>query len=108
MGTEFQFHRWDEPSVRQTYLQWMMRRLESVFEHFPFTEISLTPTVRQLALTNVANYNLGAHDAVHLASAQRPGVLDIASFDRGYERVDDLFLWNDRVHERTSGKKGAR
>jgi predicted nucleic acid-binding protein len=61
--------------------------------------VFLTDQVRLAALQLVSRYNIGPHDAANLASAQFVGVLDLASFDRAYHRVDDLFLWNDRVYD---------
>ena len=58
----------------------------------------ITCRARSIALEFVSRYNVGPHDAANLASAQFAGVLDLASFDRGYRRVDGLFLWNDRIY----------
>ncbi len=43
-------------------------------------------------------WNLQATDALHLACAEEAGVMDFASFDRGFRRVDQLILWNDRIY----------
>lgn len=83
--------------MRQRYLQWVTRALEDFLAQFPLVEIPLGTEVRLLAAQHLAQYNLGAHDAVHLASAQHAGVFDLASLDRGYRRVNGLFLWNNRI-----------
>ncbi len=47
----------------------------------------------------MAEYNLKAHDAVHVATAFAAEVLDFASFDADYRRVAGLYLWNDRIYQ---------
>jgi predicted nucleic acid-binding protein len=47
----------------------------------------------------MAEYSLGSQDAVHLACAAQARATDFASFDAAFRRVDDLDLWNDRIHD---------
>jgi predicted nucleic acid-binding protein len=89
---------WTEPAVRQGYLQAIIRFFEDFLQQFGWSEIAVTENVRTRALQYVALYNLDAHDSVHLASAAEAGVADLASFDRQFRRVDDLYLWNDLIY----------
>ena len=72
-----------------------MSGLADLLAEFLWYEAPLTATVREAALQYMIEYNLGAQDAVHLASALLSGVRDFASFDRRFRRVDGLYLWND-------------
>jgi predicted nucleic acid-binding protein len=45
----------------------------------------------------IKRYNLGAHDAAHLASARLNGIGNLVSFDRGWRRVEELDLWNNVI-----------
>ncbi len=65
---------------------------------FVWYEVSVTPDVRRRALQHMMRWNLQATDALHLACAEEAGVMDFASFDRGFRRVDQLILWNDRIY----------
>lgn len=89
---------WDEPLIRSAYLQGMLAKLDSLLAQFEWIEIPFGPAIRLKAADYMAQYNLGAHDAVHLASALSEEVFDFASFDRGYRRVDGLYLWNDCMY----------
>jgi predicted nucleic acid-binding protein len=93
-----QVSRWQESLVRQTYIQAFLGLLEAFLAQFEIVEIPLATDVRVHALQNVALYGLDTHDAAHLATAISAGVLDLASFDGGFRRVDGLYLWNDHVH----------
>lgn len=99
---EFQrrFHlaQWQEQRVRRTYLRFMSDALDAMLGQFDRGEVSVTPDVRVAAVGHIVVYNLRAQDAVHLACARSAGVSDIASFDKGFRRVDGLSLWNDRIH----------
>ncbi len=90
---QYQLHRWQDVSVRQTYLRAMRSWLEHLLMAYSWAEIDLTSTISQQALQYVELYNLDTHDAAHWASAQAAGVLDLASFDKGFLRVDSLHLW---------------
>ena len=84
--------------MRTSYLQWFLTAFEQLFGQFEWSEAVLTSGVRAQALQYVADYNLETHDAVHLASAFRHGVIDLASLDEAFRRVDGLNLWNDLIH----------
>jgi predicted nucleic acid-binding protein len=90
--------RWDEPLVRQAYLQAFVRALDELLAQFRYVEIELTSDIRATALHYVAQFNLGGQDAVHLASSTRTGVFDFTSFDEAFRKVDGLTLWNDQIH----------
>ena len=102
MRNEFNLHRWQDASVRATFLQEMAANYYRLLAHYEWEEISLTPQIRAQATDLMAHYSLKPHDAVHLASAYAVGVLDLASFDEGYRRVDGLYLWNDHIHDLSS------
>jgi predicted nucleic acid-binding protein len=89
---------WERPLVRQKYLRTLVRSLEDLLEHFAWVEIPLTPDIRAAALEYISEYNLGSQDAVHLASATSAAVLEFASLDRSFRRIEGLSLWNDRIH----------
>lgn len=82
----------------------MLGRLDDALGQFQVVEVPVAPGVRRLAASYMAAYGMGSQDAVHLASAAQDGVLDFASLDGVYRRVDDLDLWNDLIH----GVRGAR
>ena len=73
-----------------------MSELDKFLENFEWAEIELTRDVRLVALELLDQYNIGAQDAVHLASASLANVRDLASFDRAFRQVDWLNLWNDQ------------
>lgn len=93
-------HEWDRPQVRQSYLRTLVGSLEALLEHFTWVEIPLTPEVRTVAIEYISRYNVGSQDAAHLASATVAGVVDLASLDRSFRRIDGLTLWNDRIHDK--------
>ena len=95
---QHRLHRWDDPQTRQRYLQTWYGLLEGLLAQFEWSEIAVTPAVRTRALGYVSTYNLKPQDAAHLACAHEAGVVDLASFDEGFRRVDGLHLWNDRMH----------
>lgn len=95
---QYTLDQWQRQAVREKYLQAMLGLLDGLLAQFAWTEVSLTPAVRQDVLRLLASYRLDSHDAVHLASASAAGVSDLASLDAGYQRVDGLKLWNDLVH----------
>jgi predicted nucleic acid-binding protein len=83
--------------VRRRYIGELCRQFQELLDQYESFEISLTAGVREAAITYMTEYNLGPHDAVHLASALSAGVVDLASFDRGFRKVERLYLWNDRI-----------
>jgi predicted nucleic acid-binding protein len=89
---------WERPAVRAQYLSDWVGLVHRLLAQFAWNEVAVTPEVSVRALQHVATYSLGPQDAVHLACAQEAGVLDLASFDAGFRRVDGLFLWNDCIH----------
>lgn len=94
----FRFERWQhDPSVRGAWFAHALAELDGFLSEFEVEQIEFTEEVRVLALEYMDTHNLGGHDAVHVASAKLAGVSDLASFDRGYRRIDGLHLWNDRV-----------
>lgn len=97
MQRSYQLNRWQESSVRESYLRDLLSDFEAVLDQFGWVEVPVTPDVRLAAVRLVAQYNLGAQDALHLASATAAGVRDLASFDESFRRVDGLSLWNDRI-----------
>lgn len=90
--------RWHEPLVRQAYVQAFASGLSALLAQFSWVEIDLNPQIRAAAIQLVAQYSLGGQDAVHVASATWAGVLEFASFDRSFRRIDGLSLWNDQIH----------
>lgn len=94
----FRLDAWDDAQVRQEYLRAGLGALDELLDQFvEWVELPTDEAVRRQALTYIGEYNLGAQDAVHLASARLAGLNDLVSFDRGYRRVDGLTLWNDRI-----------
>ena len=92
----FPLDQWQNPAARQRYREFFMGELDKLLENFEWAEIELTRDVRLAALELLDQYNIGAHDAVHLASASLANVLDLASFDRAFRQVNWLYLWNDQ------------
>lgn len=91
--------RWAQaPAVRRRYLAALLGQLEALLDQIGWAEIAITSDVRRRALQYVSQYNLQSQDAVHLACAAEAGVVDLASFDEGFRRVDNLYLWNDRIY----------
>ncbi len=89
---------WEQQPVRAAYLMAWLQLVERMLAPFAWEEISVTPGVRERALRHMMIFGLQAMDAVHLACAEAIGVVDFASFDRGFRRVDSLILWNDHIH----------
>ena len=76
----------------------MLGVFETLLAAFTWYEIPVTTVEREQACALVTQYNLGGQDAIHLACAATEGINDFASLDKDYRRVDDLILWNDRIH----------
>lgn len=70
---------------------------QALLDSFEWFDVSPRPVVRPSALTLMAQYNLGSHDAAHVASATVAGRAELASFDTRHRRGDGLFLWNDQI-----------
>jgi predicted nucleic acid-binding protein len=91
--------RWaQEPAVRPRYLAALVGQLEALLDQIGWAEVAITSDVRRRALQYVYQYNLRSQDAVHLACVAEAGVVDLASFDEGFRRVDNLSLWHDRIY----------
>lgn len=96
---QYDLTRWaQEPAVRQRYLAALLGQFEVLLDQFGWDEVVITSAVRRRALQYIAQYNLQSQDAMHLACATEAGVVDLASFDQGFRRVDNLYLWNDRIY----------
>jgi predicted nucleic acid-binding protein len=91
-------HRWQDARVRRAYVESMMEAFDATLAQFAVEEVELTSDIRRDAVRFIADYSLGPNDAVHLASAWKARCSDMASFDAGFRRVDDLTLWNDLIH----------
>jgi predicted nucleic acid-binding protein len=96
---EARFRHWDRLEVRRAYLESWWGALDRLLLQYAWDEIVLTPPMRVQALGLVRDYGLESADALHLAAAQAAGVLDFASFDAAFRRVDGLYLWNDLLHQ---------
>ena len=94
----FRLHRWPDASVRRIYYQSLLGALDDLLRQYTWREVHLSAEVRELAVQQVLDYKLRPHDAVRLASARLAGAADLASCDEAYRSVDDLLLWNDRIH----------
>ncbi|MFN8634933.1 MAG: type II toxin-antitoxin system VapC family toxin [Chloroflexota bacterium] len=94
----YRIGRWQRPDIRRAYIDGLLGDFESVLGQFAWVEVPLTPMVRRLTTRFMAEYGLGSQDAAHLASAAQEGVVDFASLDVAFRRVDDLDLWNDLIH----------
>lgn len=94
----FPLERWEELNVRQEYLRAMCDLLGGFLAPFDAFEISITQQVRQSAVSCMTEYGLDSQDAVHVAAAGVAGVRDLMSFDKGFRRVEGLYLWNDRIY----------
>jgi predicted nucleic acid-binding protein len=90
--------RWQDSSIREQYIDFFLALFQRLIDHFDWAEVPVTSTVRARAVTLIKQFNLGTQDAIHVASAFETGVLDLASFDEGYRRVDGLVLWNDHIY----------
>jgi predicted nucleic acid-binding protein len=95
----YQLDRWENPEVRARYLEDRHAALARLLSHFNVEEVNLTEHIREAARLLMAEYNLKSHDAAHVATAFAAEVVDFASFDSGYRRVDGLYLWNDLIHQ---------
>lgn len=98
MRREFRLDRWEDVGVRRRYVEGLLHLFDELLGQYDWFEIGLTREVRTSAAEYAVEYNLSAYDAVHLASATQSGVFDLASFDRGFRRVDRLVLWNDLIY----------
>jgi predicted nucleic acid-binding protein len=91
-------HRWQDARVRRVYVETMVSSFDAALAQFVWDEVALTPDVKRQAISYIADYSIGPNDAVHLASAWKARCFDVASFDAGFRRVDNLTLWNDLIH----------
>lgn len=99
---QLQLDRWHvDAGVRANYVRMMVGLLDNLLAHFDYEEVALNKSIRLQALEYMAQYNCDGNDAIHLATAFAVGVLDLASFDRGYRRVEGLYLWNDKIYGTT-------
>ncbi len=94
----YRLDRWQEPLIREAYLQDMLKRLEGLLSAFEWAEISVTRAVRSLAIQYMGEHALRGQDAIHLASMVHAGVYDLASLDESFRKVSALHLWNDLIH----------
>jgi predicted nucleic acid-binding protein len=69
-------------------------QLEELLASFRRRRIAISRRLMSAASRLVAIFNLKAHGALVLAVAQELGILDIASFDRGFRHVDGIELWD--------------
>lgn len=90
--------RWQDSRVRGEYLDFFLSLFQRLIDHFDWAEVPVTSTIRRRAVDLIKQFNLGTQDAIHVASAFEADVVDLASFDEGYRRVDGLVLWNDLIH----------
>lgn len=95
---EHRFHQWDRPDVRHGYIQAIIEMIEDILAPFEWTEISVTPDIFRAAAQFMGQYNFEGQDAIHLACMQSVGIVDIASFDRKFRRVEWLYVWNDLIY----------
>jgi predicted nucleic acid-binding protein len=95
----YQLDKWHTPAVRRAYMRAMLGFMEQFLGQSTWNEVAVTTAVRSQAIDSMVQYNLDAHDAVHLACAMLEGVYDLASFDRGFRRVDGLVLWNNGLYQ---------
>jgi predicted nucleic acid-binding protein len=92
-----QLAQWERPAVREQYFADWVALVRRLLAQFAWNEVAVTPEVSLRAIQHVATYNLGPQDAVHLACAEEAGVMDLASFDARFRRVDKLYLWHDGI-----------
>ena len=96
---QYDLARWaQDPAIRQRYLVALLGQLEALLDQFGWAEVVITSQVRRRALQYIVQYNLQSQDAMLLACAAEAGVMDLASFDQGFRRVDNLYLWNDCLY----------
>jgi predicted nucleic acid-binding protein len=69
----FRLSEWQQPSVRQTFMQTMLGLLDRLLDQFPAADISITRDTRRLATDYMIRYNLKSQDAMHLACATLAG-----------------------------------
>lgn len=69
-------------------VQQELSRLLTLFDHV--RQLPVTRHVWTAALPLVGHYDIGAYDAIHVATARMAGVRSFATCDRHYESVDVL------------------
>jgi predicted nucleic acid-binding protein len=89
----FELHDWERPAVRDAYLNYWLGEVQGQLSAFDWYEIGVTDGVRVHALQLLVSFRLKGLDATHVACAQAAGLVDIASFDHDFRRVDGLYLW---------------
>jgi predicted nucleic acid-binding protein len=90
---QYLLDQWDHLDVRDTYLTALTDRLLALLNEFDWYDVAVTLEVSLHALQLMGQYGLKGQDAAHVACAQAVGVVDVASFDADFRRVDGLHLW---------------
>lgn len=85
---------WDSAHVRQRWFEFGMQQLDefvsSIGEVF---ELPIDQTLYRSALEIMSTYRLNSYDALHVATALRVGLVDFASCDRDFERVEAMRVY---------------
>lgn len=83
----------DDSVNRQVAYEEASAMLRGLLESFETYEIRLTHELLDRATSVAGQYNLNAHDALHVAIAERTDVHDLVTVDRDFVRVDWLTVW---------------
>lgn len=95
---QYRLDQWHSQDVRNQYIQELIQTVEDILAPFEWVEISVTPDIFRVAAQLMGQYNLEGQDAIHLACMQSLGIMDIASFDKKFRRVEGIYLWNDCIY----------
>jgi predicted nucleic acid-binding protein len=90
---QYRLDQWQEFDVRDNYLVALIDRMQALLRQFDWYDVAVTLDVSLHALHLMGQYGLKGQDAAHVACAQTVGVVDVASFDTDFRRVDGLHLW---------------
>lgn len=90
---QYRMDRWHDIDVRDAYLVSLIDRMQALLSEFDWYDVAVTLDVSLHALQLMGQYGLKGQDAAHVACAQAVGVVDVASFDTDFRRVDGLHLW---------------
>lgn len=90
----------DDPSIRKQMFENADRVLNNFLELFEVYEVRLTKRLLIRTRDTTAQYDLGSHDSLVVATALNIGVSDIVAIDEHFLSVENVDVWNKDIPSR--------